>query len=94
MTPTILYCHARAGTKTIEPGHWFFHTGHHTLCAEGVARPGRGFTIRLHAEGASPLPAGPQHFDSLQTAKDWLAGYFGVPVVNAGVRDLPRPDEL
>lgn len=27
---------------------------------------------------------GPQHFDSPQAAKDWLPGYFGVPVVNAG----------
>ena len=81
-------------TKTIESGHWFFHTGRHTMCAEGVPRPGRSFTIHLRAEGATPTPAGPQHFASLQAAKDWLAGYFGVPVVDARVRGMPRPADL
>lgn len=91
----ILYCHARKGARSIDPGHWFFDTGQYAICAAAnCVRRGQWSLDVYYEVHNKPLANSRLEFKSVDECKAFVSGYFGGPVVNVSVRKLPSPDNL
>ncbi len=91
----VLYCHATRQTRTVSPGHWFFHTGQWAQCAE-ASRAGDGqWHVRIcFAPYDKKLPEDSAIFSSIEEAQQFVSEYFDVPVVKVKPSDFPDPKNL
>jgi hypothetical protein len=91
----ILYCHSARQTRTVGPGHWFFHTGQWAHCAS-ASRTGDGkwyIRIAFIPLGKSPTDE-TRAFSSIEEVKRFISEYFEVPVALVSPSDFPRPEDL
>jgi hypothetical protein len=94
-TGKILYCHATRQTRTVGPGHWFFHTGQWVACADaGKAEDGKWHVAVYCAPYGKELPKAALSFDSIEEAQQFVSDYFQVPVVKVKPSDFPDPSTL
>lgn len=91
----ILYCHARAGSKRIAPGHWFFDLGAMQLCGETGKRADGSWYLagvtRLHNQKPHDETL---RFGDEQEVLSYVADYFGRTVRRVRVREMPRPEDV
>lgn len=91
----ILYCHAIRNTRTVDPGHWFFHTGQWAQCAEASrAADGRWLVRICFAPHAKNLPEDVVNLGSIEEVQHFVSDYFEVPVVKVKSSDFPGPKNL
>jgi hypothetical protein len=91
----ILYCHSARQTRTVGPGHWFFHTGEWAHCAS-ASRTGEGkwcIKIAFIPRGKSP-PDETRAFSSIEEVKRFVSEYFEVLVSEVTPSEFPRPEDL
>lgn len=91
----ILYCHATRKTRTVDPGHWFFHTGEWAQCAEASKAEDGQWQVRIcFAPHDKKLPEDSAIFNSIEEAQQFVSKYFDVPVVKVKPSDFPDPKNL
>jgi hypothetical protein len=90
----ILYCHATRRTRTVDPGHWFFHTGRWAQCAQAWKAKDGQWHVRVdYAPFGKDLPE-EVAFPSIEEVKQFVAEYFEVPVITVKPSDMPAPEDL
>jgi hypothetical protein len=76
----------------LDHGHWFFHEGEWVVCASaGQDETGKWAVQLLLKKHEACAPSINLRFASLAEAKDHVARYFGLPVVD-GI--FPEPSNL
>ena len=91
----ILYCHATRQTRTVGPGHWFFHTGQWAACGEAHRDRQGAWHVRLSfAPYGKKIPEGDSTFSSITEVQKFVGEFFGNRVVIVKPTEFPRPDEL
>ena len=91
----VLYCHATKKTRTVDPGHWFFHTGQWSQCAEASRVADGRWQVRIcFAPYAKKLPEDAVNFGSIDEVKHFVSEYFEVPLVKVKSSDFPNPKNL
>ena len=91
----ILYCHAIRKTRTVDPGHWFFHTGQWAQCAEASRAADGRWQVRIcFAPHAKNLPEDVVNLGSIEEVQHFVSDYFEVPVVKVKSSDFPDPKNL
>jgi hypothetical protein len=91
----ILYCHSARQTRTVGPGHWFFHTGQWAHCASARrTRDGKWYIgISFGPRGKCPHDE-TRAFPSIEEVKRFISEYFEMPVAEVKPSDFPRPEDL
>jgi len=90
----ILYCHARANAKKIEPGHWFFHTGQWAVCANTDKDDQGKWWVQVYWDRDGKESPEGKTFDSIDDVIKFVSDYFEQPVVKVNVRQMSGPDDL
>ena len=89
---SIRFASVGQGHPYLESGHWFFHEGEWVVCASaGQDETGRWAVQLLLKKHHALTPSIDLPFTSLADAKDYVAQYFGLPVVD-GI--FPEPSNL
>jgi len=95
MLNEIWYCHAKKGSKKIEPGHWFFSVGQWAHCAQALPMDdGRWLLMIAFDVFGKPLLKHEIYCASLEHCKKHVGDYFGCSIVEKSVREMPGPDSL
>jgi hypothetical protein len=91
----ILYVHATRQTRTVGPGHWFFHTGQWAVCgAAGRSKDGRWSVVIYFVPHGKERRDEGLSFASIDEVQRFVGDYFGCKVRKVSPRDMPGPDEL
>ena len=91
----ILYCNATDDPRQagyIDPGHWFFDTGHWVVCASAYDCGDGTWGVDIMLD--SGKPATPPKLRSVDDCKAFVSQYFEAPVVDVEPSDFPAPDDL
>jgi hypothetical protein len=91
----ILYVHATRQTRTVGPGHWFFHVGQWAHCAgAGRSKDGRWSVHIALVPFGKQRPDEGLRFNSIDEVQRFVGEYYGCRVRKVRPRDMPAPDEL
>jgi hypothetical protein len=90
----ILYCHATRQTRTVGPGHWFFHTGQWVQCAYAWRERNGKWKAEITLVPRNKQQPDEATFGSIEEVKRFVSAYFERPVIEVKPSEMPRPEDL